>query len=270
MDNLELLHGNCHRQVHRRNKLVTGQDTPRAGRCERIEPSAAKVSFTVLGWGQGQHRLPTRHYTSLRVKEMAMPSFVVRIPDMKALMRSWKALLANGPGGQWFTLNKEVLRSLNQWPRIKWYYYCDDANGNTIRIYDTEHLQRYGGSNYLESYSVREHFERVIIRGHNMWSGEQAKLKDEDSLRKQFRNNAAWRLFSASSAPLKPDMNAPNGVHFVHLKVGPPRTANIMAGMDLNVRLWYFEAVNQLPEFDPPFPEFDPPVEHSLDDLLDE
>jgi hypothetical protein len=178
-----------------------------------------------------------------------MSSFVVRIPDMNALTKSWSALLAAGPGGQKFTFNKKVGNTLKAWPRIKWFYYCDDQDGNTIRIYDNAHLGHFGGSHYLEPDGVRkEHFERVIIRGRNMWSGDEAKLNVEKSLRNRFRNNPAWRLFSARRAPLKPEMLPPPRVR---VRPGPSRTADIQGGMRREVRLWYFEAVNQIPEFDP-------------------
>ena len=71
----------------------------------------------------------------------------------------------------------------------------------SIRLYDTEHFNHFGGSYYLEPDGYRkEHFERVILRGRKMWSGDQAKLDRPDSLRNRFRNNPAWRRFSARSA----------------------------------------------------------------------
>jgi len=181
-----------------------------------------------------------------------MSSFVVRIDDMGALLQSWRLLLPNAPRGQVFTFNREVLRTMSQWPRIKWFYYCDDQNGNTIRVYDAEHLQRFGGSHYLEADGVRqEHFERVIIRGRNMWSGDEGDLTNQDSLRNQFRNNPAWRRFSARRAPLRSGMQPPAHVPVQPSPPDPPETADIQRGMSRNVRLWYFEKLNQLPDFNP-------------------
>ena len=103
-----------------------------------------------------------------------MASFVARIADMKDLMDSWADLLADSEGPQVFVANESVFATLEEWPRIRWFYYCDDQNGNTIRLYDTEHFSHFGGGYYLEEDGVgREHRERVIIRGENMWGGKQ-------------------------------------------------------------------------------------------------
>ena len=193
-----------------------------------------------------------------------MSSFVVRIPDMGALMLSWRELLS-GATGQKYEYNEQVLRTLGEWPRIKWFYYCDDQNGNTIRIYDAEHLRHFGGSHYLNLDGVRKgHYERVIFRGEKMWSGDQAELNIGDSLRNRFRNNPAWQIFGARRAPLRAEMQVPTGVE---VRLASTRTADIQAGMLRKVRLWYFEAVNQLPEFNPA-EEGDIESFGDLDDLL--
>jgi len=157
-----------------------------------------------------------------------MGSFVVRIDDMNALLHSWDELLRNHEGYK-RTWNKDACLTLNQkWPRIKFMYYCDDYDGNTIRIYDTEHFNHFGGSHYLEPDGhSKGHYERVIIRGKNMWSGDQT---NPDSLKERFRNNPAWQRFRAKKAPLRTG-----------------GTTNIYDGPDRGVRLRYFESVNQPP-----------------------
>ena len=103
---------------------------------------------------------------------------------MKALLDSWADLLEDSEGPQVFAANEGVFATLDRWPRIRWFYYCDDHNGNTIRLYDTEHFSHFGGGYYLEEDGVgREHRERVIIRGENMWGGKQVDKNGPDSPR---------------------------------------------------------------------------------------
>jgi hypothetical protein len=178
-----------------------------------------------------------------------MSSFVVRIDDIRALLRQWKTLLT-GRAGPTFTMNEKVLRELGQWPRIKWFYYCDDQDGNTIRLYDTEHMSRYSQAYYLEPNSwSKEHYERVILRGKRMWHGAEANLKRMDSLRVRFRRQSPWRIFGAQIAPIRSEMPPlPSGVT---VRAGCPPTVDIRTGTRRELRLWYFEALNQLPSFDP-------------------
>ena len=155
-------------------------------------------------------------------------SFVVRIDDMTALLESWNQLLATASGSQVFTTNDEVFQTLNEWSRIKWFYYCDDADGNTLRLYDGEHFEHFGGSYYLERDNSQSqcHFERVILRGKNMWADDEANLKRPQSLRNRFRDNPAWIIFSARQAPLRPGGNPPPELRLpVHRGTHPRRTS---------------------------------------------
>jgi hypothetical protein len=193
-----------------------------------------------------------------------MSSFIVRIDNLGALLRQWKELLTDRKGPT-FILNEQVLKKLSQWPRIKWFYYCDDRDGNTIRLYDTEHLSQYGQCYYLESnHWSKEHYERVVIRGRRMWSGTEADVKRTDSLRLRFRRESPWRIYGARRAPLRPVMPAMPQLQFdVHCRVGNPSTVDIQGGMCRDLRLWYFEAINQLPLFSPQ-------TESSADSCLDD
>ncbi|MBX9677238.1 MAG: hypothetical protein K2X38_00655 [Gemmataceae bacterium] len=180
-----------------------------------------------------------------------MSSFVARIDDVPALLGSWEQMLKEASGSQEFTANEEAIATLDQWPRIKWLYYCDDQDGNTLRIYDAEHLDHFGGCYYLELDGYRkEHFERVVIRGRKMWSGDQAALNKPASLRNRFRNNPAWKLYSARQSPMRPGTQPPSELK-MQVKRANPSTVDIQAGMLRERRLWYFESVNQLPPFDP-------------------
>src|ERR1700693_2513861 len=180
-------------------------------------------------------------------------SFVVQINDMNALLESWNQMLATANGSQVFTMNDEVLQTLSEWPRIRFFYYCDNDNGNTLRIYDTEHFERFGGSSYLERDESQSqgHYERVILRGKNMWAVDEANLKRPQSLRKRFRDNPAWVIFSASQAPIRPGSHPPVELGLRVVRRGNLSTVDIERGMVRERRLWYFESLNQLPVFNP-------------------
>jgi hypothetical protein len=170
-----------------------------------------------------------------------MASFVARITDMRALLDSWADLLKAAAGSfRSFKANERVFETLDEWPRIQWFYYCDDQNGNTIRLYDSKHFDHFGRDDYLEK-DGREHKERVIMRGENMW-GEGNALQD------RFREESAWELFSARQAPLLPQIVPPQRLlqgQRVMKRPGGIRTIDIQRGMSLELRLWYFEHVNQ-------------------------
>ena len=181
-------------------------------------------------------------------------SFVVKINDMPALLDSWERMLKKSSGSQTFTVNAHVFDALalQEWSTIKWFYYCDDDNGNTLRIYDEKHFETFGNAYYLERDDSQSqgHYERVILRGKNMWSDDEANLKNRQSLRKQFRDNPAWSIFSARKAPIRPGCSPPKQLGFTVL--GYPPTVNIEAGMFRERRLWYFLNLNQPPDFIPP------------------
>jgi len=178
-------------------------------------------------------------------------SYVVKIDDMQKLLSKWKELLAEADVNPEFSYNDTVLKELSQWPRIKWFYYCDNADGNTIRIYDTEHLNHYGGAYYLETNTwSNEHYERVIIRGRRMWFDNSANDQLESQLRDRFRQESPWRLFGARSAPIRPEMDPPDGINVRYSTNSPSsRLVDIQTGTDRDTRLWYFHGQNQ---YDPP------------------
>jgi hypothetical protein len=177
-----------------------------------------------------------------------MASFVVRIPDIQKFLDGWESLLNGASGQQELTANEQVVADLHKWPRLQWFYYCDDQNGNTLRLYDSDHFSKHGSGYYLEPDGRRkEHFERVIWRGRNMWSGDEADHKRPESLLARFRKHSAWQLFPARHAPLPSGVEPPKELG-VKLR---QRTVDIQAGMSREIRLWYFETVNRLPAFDP-------------------
>ena len=86
--------------------------------------------------------------------------------------------------------------------RICWFYYCDDALGNTIRLYDNEHFEF--GSNrsiYLELEGngrflgeIQSYPDRVLIRGENIGL-------ERNPLKRELRGSFAER-HGARTAPL--------------------------------------------------------------------
>lgn len=77
-------------------------------------------------------------------------------------------------------VREDILRSLDgEWQRIKWFYYNDNADGISIRVYDRDHLDSYargeGDARYYlqeDSYNRRkqqwgkEQFRYLIVRGY--------------------------------------------------------------------------------------------------------
>src|ERR1700677_1641494 len=60
----------------------------------------------------------------------------------------------------------------DQWNRIQWFYYCDDFQGITIRLYDKEHFGRNRNALlYLETDPIGHDVklpDRVLLRGENL------------------------------------------------------------------------------------------------------
>jgi hypothetical protein len=92
----------------------------------------------------------------------------------------------------------ESLRG-NEWNRIQWFYYCDDFQGNTVRLYDMEHFGVPGNQYlYLETDLVGhdvQFADRVLLRGE--WIG-----KADQSLKLYFRNTFSQPVWGAKSAPI--------------------------------------------------------------------
>jgi hypothetical protein len=89
-----------------------------------------------------------------------------------------------------------------KWARIKWFYYCDNDRGNTIRLYDEEHYQFENNSDhYLQHRGkfgelVGQRPDRVLIRGENLGKENQdLKL----AIQRQFSSSGG--RWPANSAP---------------------------------------------------------------------
>ena len=87
-----------------------------------------------------------------------------------------------------------------------------------------------------------------------MWSGDQANANNPTSLITLFRGNPVWQIYCSASAPLRPRIHPLTGLGLVgRLGDGPrdPRRVSITVKFRRDRRLWYFEAMNQDPPFDP-------------------
>jgi len=117
--------------------------------------------------------------------------------DANVIVRRNRRLKRENP---FIAFKRGMLESLrgDQWKRIRWYYYCDNDFGNTIRLYDTEHFTIPGNpARYLElenSGKDGPYPDRVLIRSENIEKETKPLKKD---LRKPF--SGRW---AASSGPV--------------------------------------------------------------------
>jgi len=90
-----------------------------------------------------------------------MGSYICQIDDLGELIKNM-GRLAEGTQGSFRYKEKEgVILKLKEYPRIKWYYYCDNAEGNTIRLYDSEFYNEF-------SKLYKEPKDYVILRGYDL------------------------------------------------------------------------------------------------------
>src|SRR6266542_1803535 len=64
----------------------------------------------------------------------------------------------------------EALRS-EEFQRIHWFYYCDDARGNTIRVFDEAFFEKY---RHLYREPGHEPPSYVVLRGHDLGTEQEA------------------------------------------------------------------------------------------------
>jgi hypothetical protein len=109
-----------------------------------------------------------------------MASFLVQTDDLQPLVKQWKELVQqhqqSAPGS--FDYREAVFAHLQEpeFRRIQWFYYNDNENGVTIRLYDRAFFERYPGD-FIDT-------DDCILRGKDLGK-EQATLKVE--MRRQFR-----------------------------------------------------------------------------------
>jgi MoxR-like ATPase len=102
-------------------------------------------------------------------------SYVVRSNDLAAVVDNWRAL--QGPQNRVFNYKPNLFTYLNspEFQRIQWFYYCDDRDGLTIRVYDRafrqQHLADYVDAN-----------QYVVLRGEHLGTD------GNDVLKGQYRN----------------------------------------------------------------------------------
>ena len=94
-----------------------------------------------------------------------------------------------------------VFESLDgpRWDRIKWFYFCDDHWGNTVRLFDEEHFREgRNASLYLERKNRISHLgtreDRVLIRTENIG-------KDVHPLKECMASIIGTSIWPSSGAP---------------------------------------------------------------------
>lgn len=87
-----------------------------------------------------------------------MGSYVVKADDIRNLIEQIEALK---PEAATLDYKRDLLDRLMEpeFRRIKWFFYCDDRQGNTIRVFDRHFLQQYARL-FGEKY--------VLLRGKNL------------------------------------------------------------------------------------------------------
>src|SRR4051812_30202285 len=99
---------------------------------------------------------------------MLVGSYVVKTDDIRDLMEQIDGLK---PPAATLDYKKDLLDRLREpeFRRIKWFFYCDDKDGNTIRVFDSRFLQQYG---------------RLFREKHLLLRGEKLGSKGEDLKRR--------------------------------------------------------------------------------------
>ena len=92
---------------------------------------------------------------------MASYSYLCHIDDLGRVIDRMKKLAVGMEVTFHYDLQLVRELSLPKWARIKWFYYCDQQEGNTIRLYDREFFQ---GFRHL----YKEPRTCVILRGNDL------------------------------------------------------------------------------------------------------
>lgn len=229
-----------------------------------------------------------------------MPSYVVRLDDRSAeetfadlssLLAQWESFgctlhpLAPGAdppafGSPTVCFRRDIVAewaTRPAWHRLRWLYYCDDADGITLRVYDCPHFSVYAPSGYyIEPASVsdpNDHYERVIVRGYCMGhepSGSEQGLRVCRLLHQRPLNLHTDDLLLLAADPLdllRPDVEvlvrnttlklriraaskwiiwrASSAPYSLHVEAHPPYPRNIVTPADLTTRLDYFQDPNR-------------------------
>jgi len=89
---------------------------------------------------------------------MAGHAYICRINNLSELINQMERLAKDK-----FSYDKKVIEELNrdQYKRIKWFYYCDQQEGNTIRLYDSKFFEEFRDL-------YKEPGTYVILRGRDL------------------------------------------------------------------------------------------------------
>src|SRR5580704_17668741 len=87
-----------------------------------------------------------------------MGSYVVKTDDIREVVRQMESLKSPAATLEY---KQDLLDHFNEdeYRRVKWFFYCDDRLGNTIRVFDQQFVKQYG-------HLFKE--KNVLLRGENL------------------------------------------------------------------------------------------------------
>jgi len=119
-----------------------------------------------------------------------MGSHVVKTDDIREVIRRMQD--HKGSTGT-FDYRMELVEHLlePEFRRVRWFFYCDDRQGNTIRVFDREFLKEYG--NLFKSVDSEKH---VLLCGHDLGEESDATKREILALFSEVRDaprSVNWR-----------------------------------------------------------------------------
>ncbi|MGI8423062.1 MAG: McrB family protein [Chloroflexota bacterium] len=121
-----------------------------------------------------------------------MASYAVRTDDLGRVIQQMAAQAPSGAAFDYDERLAEALRS-RELRHLRWFFYCDNDAGNTIRIYD-----RVFGENYRHLF--KEPKTCVVLRGHGLGTETEAPkrevlqlFEEQEKLPRQVSTNSAER-----------------------------------------------------------------------------
>lgn len=119
-----------------------------------------------------------------------MGSHVVKADDIREVIRRMQDY--KGPTGT-FDYRMALVEHLlePEFRRVRWFFYCDDRQGNTIRVFDREFLKKYG--NLFKTVDSEKH---VLLRGENLGKESDATKREILALFSEVRDAprfVTWR-----------------------------------------------------------------------------
>jgi hypothetical protein len=164
-----------------------------------------------------------------------MSSYAVRTPNLPALIEQWKRMADEAGEVPRFRVHQRLLDALGGAPTVQWFYYCDDREGISFKLYDWELIARHAA----QRRELRGEDDYLIVQG------ERLGPEGPDTLKERFLETFAEHF-------LTNDERARHG-------------GRNLANCTPEQRILYFTPRNR-PNGPPPPP---PPWPTPMDDLID-